>query len=180
MAKAHSSLRERRTYQCWSDMKSRCYHAGHPAYARYGGRGIRVCRKWRVSFWCFLSDMGLKPNGLTLDRIDNDGDYEPANCRWATYRQQASNTCRNHLITHQGRTQTVAGWAGDLGMARSTLSNRLRAGWSVEAALSTPPGPAHNKRPPIRKKPTPKRPPDPEWKAVLRERANRRARGEQL
>lgn len=78
------------TYQSWQNMKTRCLNPNHPRFKNWGGRGIKVCECW-MDFANFLADMGEKPEGLTLDRIDNDGDYEPDNCRWATRKQQVQN-----------------------------------------------------------------------------------------
>lgn len=80
-----------REYRTWFSMKERCYKSNNAGYYKYGGRGIRVCRRWIESFENFYADMGPKPKGLTLERIDSDGDYEPSNCKWATYKEQNLN-----------------------------------------------------------------------------------------
>lgn len=86
-----------REYSCWSDLKSRCLNPNHRKYADYGGRGISVCERWRTSFQYFMEDMGPRPEGLSIDRRDNDGDYTPENCRWATPAEQVANR-RNRLL----------------------------------------------------------------------------------
>lgn len=87
------------TYVSWESMKARCYSPGQPSYKNYGGRGIRVCEHWRTSFEAFLADMGERPAGTSLDRVDSDGDYEPGNCRWATRDVQNQNTKRTSLCS---------------------------------------------------------------------------------
>jgi hypothetical protein len=134
------------TYQSWQAMKSRCCCLGDHAYSQYGGRGIKVCEKW-MRFEGFLADMGQRPDGHSLDRIDNDGDYEPSNCRWATRSQQQRNTRGNRLLTFRGETMCVAAWAERIGLNESTLWCRItRSGWSVEDALTRPTLPPNKRR----------------------------------
>lgn len=127
-------------YQTWLDMKSRCRNPSNDRYARYGGRGIQVCERWN-SFENFLEDMGERPEGMTLDRVDNDGNYEPGNCRWATRRQQQGNTARSRILTHNGKSQHLAAWARELDVGVELLSSRIRRGWTVERTLTTPAAP---------------------------------------
>lgn len=133
---ARSGL-ETPTYKSWTSMHGRCQQPTHPSWGDYGGRGIRVCSRWK-KFDAFLADMGSRPNGQTLDRIDFNGDYTPENCRWADLTTQARNTRGNRNLTLGGKTQCVAAWAEDLGLGYSVLSGRLRRGWSDESALTTP------------------------------------------
>lgn len=129
-------------YGAWSSMRGRCFNPTRPNYADYGGRGITVCARWADSFDNFLADMGSCPDETySLDRIDNDGDYGPGNCRWATRAEQANNTRANHFLTYAGRTQTLSQWATERGLRKETLSSRIgRLGWPVEKALTTPVG----------------------------------------
>ena len=123
------------TWQSWHAMNKRCRDKRD---ANYGGRGIRVCDRWtgRDGFSNFLLDMGERPSGMTLDRIDVDGDYAPSNCRWACPAEQARNTRRNILITYQGRTQILEDWAREVGINWTTLYERIHTcGWTVERAL---------------------------------------------
>ena len=127
-------------YRSWQAMKSRCYRETDPRFRRYGARGIRVCRRWLDSFESFLADLGPKPSPAhSIERVDNDGDYEPGNCRWATPQEQGRNTARNRLVEYEGTRLTIAEWAERIGMNRETLRARFKYGWSAERALTTPP-----------------------------------------
>jgi len=125
------------TYDSWCHMKQRCYNKDWVRYDRYGGRGVTVCDRWRDSFINFVADMGDRPSGGTLDRIDNDGNYEPGNCRWATRRQQAENRHNAKRITHDGYTMSVIDWAKKLGIKATTIRARLKRRLSAELVLST-------------------------------------------
>lgn len=129
-----------REYQTWSSVKQRCLNSLYAGYANYGGRGISVCERWLNSFEAFCEDMGPSPSGEhSIDRIDNDGNYEPGNCRWATKGEQMRNTRKNRLLTFCGKTQCLSAWAEEMGTTAQVLANRLnRSGWSVEEAISTP------------------------------------------
>ena len=124
-------------YQVWKQMRQRCANPQHPKYRLYGARGIIVCPRWQ-SFKAFWSDMGPCPDDHTLDRLDNDGNYEPTNCRWATRSQQGRNTRYNRLLTHNGKTMCVADWSEATGITGFTIRSRLRRGWSVERIFTTP------------------------------------------
>lgn len=115
---------ETREYSSWCAMKARCYNPLKPQFEDWGGRGIKVCPQWIDSFETFFRDMGACPDGMSIDRIDNDGDYEPSNCRWATRQDQSNNQSRNVRITHDGKTQTVAEWSSELGIKYHTLYRR--------------------------------------------------------
>lgn len=126
------------TYRSWNSMIERCFNPRHHAYARYGGKGITVCAEWRDSFEAFLRDVGQRPDGMTLDRIDNTRGYEPGNVRWADWVTQQRNRSDTHHLTHEGRTQCITAWASEIGMSPQALRRRLNAGWSLERALVTP------------------------------------------
>ena len=123
-------------YTAWHGMLQRCSNPNNPRWASYGGRGIKVCARWRESFKNFLIDMGERPQGTSLDRIDNDGNYEPENCRWANQKRQQNNKRSNRLLTFRGETLSVAEWAKRLKIPYFTLHSRLRNGMSAERALS--------------------------------------------
>jgi hypothetical protein len=120
-------------------MLERCTNARHKSYARYGGRGIAVCDRWQT-FENFFADMGEKPAGATIDRIDNDGNYEPGNVRWATTREQANNRGSNVRVTYRGREFTLAELARETGVSEELIRDRRRRNWSVEDTISTPKG----------------------------------------
>lgn len=111
-------------YYAWSAMRDRCSNSNRHDWARYGGRGIKVCERWQV-FENFLADMGERPLNMSLDRIDPNGDYCPENCRWASMRTQGNNTRRNIYIEHDGRRQTVAQWADELKIVRSKFYYKM-------------------------------------------------------
>ena len=126
-------------YRVWMGMHDRCRRENHEAYPRYGGRGIEVCPRW-LDFSAFHADM--EPSwrkGLTLDRMDNDGDYSPENCRWATRRVQANNRRNTRFITLHGKTLPFAVWARRANIPPNTIYTRLSRGWSEERAFTTPP-----------------------------------------
>lgn len=127
------------TYSAWLAIKQRCYNPNNTRYMHYGGRGIHMCERWK-DFRNFVSDMGLRPAAkLTIERKDNDGHYEPGNCRWATYHDQSRNYSRNINITFNGKTQCLRDWSTETGIKYMTLLFRLRWGWPVERALCEPP-----------------------------------------
>lgn len=123
----------------WKGMKGRCYNQNSDAYADYGGRGIVICDRW-MTFENFLADMGKKPSpDLTIERIDNNGNYEPGNCIWATRVKQGRNTRRNHVLLFSGEAKPISQWAQERGIAYGTLSSRIcRYGWPIEQALTIP------------------------------------------
>jgi hypothetical protein len=124
------------TYHSWAGMKARCTNPNHSSFERYGGAGVLLCERW-LSFENFLADMGERPPGTTLDRYPNqNGNYEPGNCRWATDEQQARNKGNNRLLTLDGVTRTTAEWSEVLGLPQATISDRLRRGRSDAEALS--------------------------------------------
>lgn len=131
-------MSQTRIYRAWSGMLTRCANPNSSRYADYGGRGIKVCQRWR-KFEDFLADMGERPPGMSLDRIDNDGDYEPRNCRWATNEQQSSNARSNNWLTCDGRTMTVSQWSREVGITDNCIRKRIQKGWEAERAIKTKP-----------------------------------------
>lgn len=125
-------------YEVWRGMLQRCLNPAHQAYARYGGRGITVCNRWRRSFADFCADVGQRPDGGTLDRIDNDRGYEPGNVRWVTRQAQAQNRRDNRVLTAFGKSRCIIEWARELGVSYQAIDGRLRRGWTLERAVSVP------------------------------------------
>jgi hypothetical protein len=126
-------------YRTWLAMKQRCSNPRDKEYSHYGGRGITVCDQWKISFDSFLTDMGKRPPGAWLDRIDNNRGYSPDNCRWVTPKESSRNFSRNVCITWNNTTRCLAEWADVLGFNYQTIYNRLFAyGWPIEKAFTTP------------------------------------------
>lgn len=127
-------------YRSWSHMIDRCENPNNVGWHLYGGRGIKVCDRWRQDFRHFFEDMDKRPSlKHSLDRKNNNGNYEPSNCRWATQKEQNSNTRINQTITYKGKTKILSEWAKELGIARLTLRYRLfEANWTVEQAFTIP------------------------------------------
>lgn len=131
----------------WQGLIDRCYNPQNKGYRNYGARGISVCNEWRQSYIVFFEHVGPRPSALhSLDRIDNNGNYEPGNVRWVTRTEQNRNTRRTRLLTYNGLTLCIRDWEERLGFKEGTLQNRLDRGWAVEETLSTPLNPPRRKR----------------------------------
>lgn len=128
--------RDNPTYITWQRMKQRCQCPSASDFKHYGGRGIRVCERWQT-FDNFAADMGQRPDGMQLDRIDNSGHYEPVNCRWVTKQANARNRRSNVVLTVDGVTMTAVEWGEKTGLGETILS-RLSRGWTPERAVKTP------------------------------------------
>lgn len=125
-------------YRSWLSMKARCSNPRNNEYHRYGKRGISVCERW-LDFKNFIEDMGLKPgSSYSIDRINSKGNYEPGNCRWASAKEQALNSSRCKFLEFNGSRLNIADWARKTGIKHTTISFRLRSGWSIERTLLTP------------------------------------------
>lgn len=126
-----------RLYTIWGLMKGRCYRPNHPDYQYYGGRGVTVCDRWRNNFENFRCDMGEPPVGMSIDRINNDGNYEPGNCRWATMKQQCRNRRTTKLILLNGELMSMKEASERLGVKYDAFSYRIRAGATAEEAAKS-------------------------------------------
>jgi hypothetical protein len=125
----------RREYSTWISMKKRCLSKADQAYERYGAKGVKVCSEW-LSFECFVRDMGPRPEGMSLGRIDNNKGYCKENCRWETKTQQNRNRSNCRSVTIEGVTKNLSEWAEEFGVSRRTLTNRLDSGWTSRNDLS--------------------------------------------
>lgn len=126
-------------YTIWRAMNRRCHSVNATSFKYYGGRGITVCEEWRNSFEAFYRDMGPRPSDKhSIDRINNDGNYEPGNCRWAVWEEQGANKRRNVFITIGGERKHAAAWARQYGISAKLLCRRLKRGIEPEIALTTP------------------------------------------
>ncbi len=133
--------KQSKSYTVWRKMKQRCYDPKARGFSFYGGRGITVCQRWLDSFENFLADMGERPDGMSIDRINVNGNYEPGNCRWATNEQQSGNRRNTFLVTAFGETKCAGHWAHDprcVVPGYSVLQRVKRLGWDGERAITTP------------------------------------------
>lgn len=127
-----------REYKIWVGIRKRCLNPKDEAFKYYGGRGIKICDSWLASFENFFKDMGKSPPGMSINRKNNDGDYCPENCAWATAKEQNNNSRNCHLITFNGITKNVTAWAVEVGIKTRILQWRIYKGWTIERALQSP------------------------------------------
>lgn len=127
-----------RTFKTWLCMKQRCLNPNAPDFQRFGGRGVKICARWVHSFENFLSDMGERPLGKTLDRKDVNGNYAPGNCKWSTASEQHRNRRNTRYVIFKGKKHSLYTLAEKFGVKPSVLVSRLGSGWSVQKALTTP------------------------------------------
>lgn len=126
------------TFNSWANMIQRCTNTKHPDYKYYGGRGIKICEEWKL-FINFFNDIGIRPEGMTLNRIDNGKGYFKENCRWATWIEQQNNSRHVNLITFNGETKSIRQWAQQTGINENTIRLRIsKSGWTIEEALTLP------------------------------------------
>lgn len=124
------------SHSVWRNMKTRCNNPKSDRYKWYGRRGIKVCKRWEL-FENFYADMGEKPKGLTLERIDNNKGYSKKNCKWATHKEQANNRRTSRILTLNGVSLTIAQWSEKLNILPATICNRInKSGWSVQRTLT--------------------------------------------
>jgi len=126
-------------YNIWKGMVDRCTKENTHNYKDYGGRGITVCDRW-LDVNNFIEDMSTRPEGTSIDRIDNNGNYEPSNCKWSTDKEQSNNRRSSRYLEYNGESKTLVDWSRDTGIKQTTIGERLRRGWTIEQALETPVG----------------------------------------
>ena len=130
---------KQREYFIYYAIKTRCYSKKSNHYHRYGGRGIIMCKRWLYSYKNFIADMGMRPSKKhSIERIDNNGNYEPSNCKWATSSEQSNNTISNNVLSFNGESLTTTQWERKTGIKRKTITRRIGMGWSIEKTLTTP------------------------------------------
>ena len=136
--KSIHGLSKHKIYGIWVGMKNRCYNKNEPVYYRYGGRDIIVCDEWKNDFMAFYnwSMANGYQEGLTIDRINNNGNYEPSNCRWITRKEQCRNRSTNKIFSYNGKSYCVMEWAKKIGIKYHTLLHRLNSGWEIERAFN--------------------------------------------
>ncbi len=127
-----------KTYETWRSIKKRCINKNHPHFKDYGGRGITICDEWLNSFSNFLKDMGEKPEGYSIDRIDNNKGYYKENCKWSNIKEQNNNKRNNTILEFNGVKKTISQWSDFTGIKDCTISERIKRGWSIEKTLTSP------------------------------------------
>lgn len=133
----HGEAHKTKEWGAWTKLRARCLNPNDSRFYRYGGRGIKFCDRWLI-YENFLNDMGRCPTGHSIDRINNDGDYEPGNCRWANNMIQANNKSNNIVINYGGQEMTMKQWCQKLGLNYKAVSARLIRGWSIDRAFNQP------------------------------------------
>ena len=127
-----------RTFKSWDSMKQRCLNPNAPDYPKYGGRGITICQRWIDSFTNFFDDMGERPENLSIDRINVNGNYEPSNCRWASRSLQQRNKTTSLMIEWNGKVLCAADWSDIVNISSKIICDRIRVGWTPQEALTKP------------------------------------------
>lgn len=138
--KKYDMKARKRLNNIWNSMKRRCYNETDISYKNYGAKGICVCDEWMFfdNFYEWSMNNGYKEE-LSIDRINGNKNYSPDNCRWATQYEQSNNRRNNHLLTYNGKTQTIRQWSDETGIEWYTINNRLMRGWSIERTLTEEP-----------------------------------------
>lgn len=142
-------LSKTRLHRIWHSMYCRCYYSSTNQYKNYGGKGIKVCDEWKhiegfINFYNWAVNNGYSDD-LTLDRIDNEKDYCPQNCRWSTLKEQSNHRTNNVFYTYKGKTKTSKQWCNEYAISQTTLNDRLKRGWTLEQALTIPTKGFHRK-----------------------------------